>query len=110
MKDKEQKLEETESSHTLGGAGEGRVQVRGKLRGCRYYSVVRYTIGNRSRRSLHMGQGLVSKKNLNLFHTVRILGHISSPRFRYERKHSFIFSLLLCAPCYTHLQKIFCLL
>ncbi len=32
-KDKEQKLEELESSHTLGGAGEGRVQGRGKWRG-----------------------------------------------------------------------------
>jgi hypothetical protein len=35
MKDKELKLEETEAAHTLGGAGEGRVQVRGKWRGCR---------------------------------------------------------------------------
>ena len=33
--DKELKLEETEVSHTLGGAGEGRVQGRGKWRGCR---------------------------------------------------------------------------
>jgi hypothetical protein len=28
MKDKELELEETEASHTLGGAGEGRVQLR----------------------------------------------------------------------------------
>jgi hypothetical protein len=33
MKDKELKLEETEASHTLGGAGEGRVQVRGSEEG-----------------------------------------------------------------------------
>ena len=30
IKDKELKLEETEASHTLGGAGEDRVQVRGE--------------------------------------------------------------------------------
>ena len=29
MKDKELQVEETEASHTLGGPGEGRVQVRG---------------------------------------------------------------------------------
>ena len=34
MKNKELKLEEIESSHTLGGAGEGGVQGRGKWRGC----------------------------------------------------------------------------
>jgi hypothetical protein len=39
MKDEEIKLEEIESSHTLGG-----------YRRCRYYSVVRYTLVNRSRR------------------------------------------------------------
>ena len=33
MKDKELKLEEIEAPHTLGGAGEGRVQGRGKWRG-----------------------------------------------------------------------------
>jgi hypothetical protein len=33
MKDKELKLEEIEASHTLGGAGEGRVQGRRKWRG-----------------------------------------------------------------------------
>ena len=42
MKDKVLKLEATEASHTQGGAGEGRVQVRGKWRGCRCYSAVRY--------------------------------------------------------------------
>jgi hypothetical protein len=42
MKDKEVKLEETEASHTLGGVGEGRVQGRGKWRGCRCYSGVKY--------------------------------------------------------------------
>jgi hypothetical protein len=35
MKDKELKIEETESSRTLGGTGEGRVQGRGKGLGCR---------------------------------------------------------------------------
>ena len=34
-KDKKIKLEEIEVSHTLGGVGEGRVQGRGKWRGCR---------------------------------------------------------------------------
>ncbi len=44
MKDKELKpLEDIEASHTLGGAGEGRVQGRGKWRGCRCYSAVRHT-------------------------------------------------------------------
>ena len=38
MKDKELKLEEIEASHTLGGAGEGRVQGRGKWGGCTCYS------------------------------------------------------------------------
>ena len=33
MKDKEIKLEEIETSHTLGGAGKGGVQGRGKWRG-----------------------------------------------------------------------------
>ena len=42
MEDKELELEETEASHTPGGAGEGRVQVRGKWRGCRCYSAVKY--------------------------------------------------------------------
>ena len=53
MKVKGLKLEEIEASHTLGGAGEGRVQGGGKWRGwkgCRCYSVVRYTIIKRYRR------------------------------------------------------------
>ena len=50
MKVKELKLEGIEVSHTLGGAGEGRVQERGKCRGCRCYAVVRYTIIKRYRR------------------------------------------------------------
>ena len=37
MKDKEVKLEETEASHTLVGAGEDRVQGRGKGISCRVY-------------------------------------------------------------------------
>ena len=38
MKDREQqKIEEIEPSHTLGGAGEGRAQGRGQWRGCVYY-------------------------------------------------------------------------
>jgi hypothetical protein len=41
MKDKKPKLEEIEASHTLGGAGEGRVQGRGKWRGYRCYSAVK---------------------------------------------------------------------
>ena len=53
MKNKELKLEETEASHTVGGSGEGRDQVRGKWRGCKCYSAVRYTIFNRSRRIRH---------------------------------------------------------
>ena len=35
MKDKELNFKEIEVSHTLGGAGEVRVQGRGKWRGCR---------------------------------------------------------------------------
>ena len=38
MKDKQLKLEEIESFYTLGGVGEGRVQGRGKWRGCRFFS------------------------------------------------------------------------
>ena len=38
MKEKELKREEIEASHILGGAGEGRVQGRGKWRGCTCYS------------------------------------------------------------------------
>ena len=38
LEDKEVKLEEIETSHTLGGSGKGRVQGRGKLRGCTCYS------------------------------------------------------------------------
>ena len=43
MEDKELKLVEVEASHTLGGSGEGRMLGRGKWRGCRCYSVGRYT-------------------------------------------------------------------
>ena len=51
--DEEVHLEEIESSHTLGG-----------YRRCRYYSVVRYTIVNRSHRIYyHKDKGLVVKKN-----------------------------------------------
>jgi hypothetical protein len=42
MKDKELKLEEIVASHTLGGAGEGRVQGRGKWRGFKCYSGVKH--------------------------------------------------------------------
>ena len=53
MKDEELKLEEIEDSHTLGG-----------YRRSRCYSVVRYTIVNRSRRiCCRKGKGLVTKKN-----------------------------------------------
>jgi hypothetical protein len=45
VKDKEIKLEEIETTHTIGigGTGEGRVQGRGKWRGCRCDSGVRHT-------------------------------------------------------------------
>ncbi len=36
--------EEIEVFHTLGGSGEGRVQGRGKWRGCRCYSGVKHTL------------------------------------------------------------------
>jgi len=52
MKDEERKLEEIETSHTLGV---------NQSRRCRYYSVVRYTIVNRSHRiSSRKGKGLVA--------------------------------------------------
>ena len=52
MKDKELKSEEIESSHTLGGSGEGRVQGRWKWRGYTTYSDVDiYTIVIWSRRN-----------------------------------------------------------
>jgi hypothetical protein len=52
MKDEEIKLEEIESSHTLGG-----------YRRCRCYSVVRYTKVNRSHRIFcRKDKGLVVKK------------------------------------------------
>ena len=47
-------VKNSEDSHTLGGSGEGRVQVRGKWRGCKSYSPVRYTLVNRSHRNHHM--------------------------------------------------------
>ena len=43
MKDKELKLEKIEASHTLGGAKEGRVQGRGKWKGCTCYSAAQNT-------------------------------------------------------------------
>ena len=44
MKDKELKVDEIESSHTLGGVGTGRVQGRGTWRGWTCLSVAdRYT-------------------------------------------------------------------
>jgi hypothetical protein len=42
MKVKELNLQEIEVSLTLGGTGEGRVQGRGKLRGCRCYDGVKH--------------------------------------------------------------------
>ena len=54
MKDKELKLEEIEASHTLGGAGEDRVQGRGKWRECTCYSTTEQdTISVWLRRSRH---------------------------------------------------------
>jgi hypothetical protein len=53
MKGKELKLEEIEAPHTLAGAGEGRVQGRGKWRVCTCYSAVRYTTAKCSRRNRH---------------------------------------------------------
>ncbi len=53
MEDEEIKFEEIETSHTLGG-----------YRRCRSYSVVRYTIVNRSQRiCCRKGKGLVVEKN-----------------------------------------------
>ncbi len=52
MKDEEVKFEEIEASHTPGG-----------YRRCEYYSAVRYTIVNRSRRIFsRKDKGLVVKK------------------------------------------------
>ena len=59
MKDKERNLDEIETSHTLGGAGDGGVQGRGKWRGCTCYSVVRYTITKWSLRNRHETWGLI---------------------------------------------------
>ena len=42
MNDNQIKIEEIESSHKLGGVGEGRVQGRGKWRVCRYYKDVKH--------------------------------------------------------------------
>ena len=54
MKDKVVKVEEIEVSHTLGGSGEGRVQGRGKGRGCTFYSdTEQYTMGMWSWRNRH---------------------------------------------------------
>jgi hypothetical protein len=44
MKDKELKLEETEASHTIGGARKSHVHGRGKWRGCTCDFTVRYTL------------------------------------------------------------------
>ena len=60
MKDKEMKFEEIEVTHTLGGAGEGGVQGRGKWRGCTCYSTVKYTKAKWSRRNGHETWGLVA--------------------------------------------------
>ena len=62
MEDKEIELEETEASYTPGGAGQSRVQVSGKWRGCRRYSTVMCTIMNRSHRSRHICEGSVANK------------------------------------------------
>ena len=54
MKDKDIKFEEIETSHTLGGSGERRVQGRGKWRGYTSYSVAEsYTISYWSSRRRH---------------------------------------------------------
>ena len=42
MKDNQTKLEEIEVSHKLGGAGEGRVQGKGKWREFRCYTGVKH--------------------------------------------------------------------
>jgi hypothetical protein len=63
MKDKNPKFEENETSLTVvGGTGEGRVEVRGRWRGCRLFFTVRYSTVNRSRRSHHMDDDSVTKK------------------------------------------------
>ena len=54
MKDKEIRFEEIETSHTLGGTGEDRVQGRGKWRGFTCYSVAEsYIISYWSSRRRH---------------------------------------------------------
>ncbi len=60
MKDKELKLEDFEVSLTLGGAGEGGVQGRGKWRGCTCYSAVKYTKAKWSQ-NRHEVWGLVAQ-------------------------------------------------
>jgi hypothetical protein len=73
-KEKKLKLEETEASHTLGGAGEGRVQVRGKWRGCRCYSAVTRPIGLAE--SATWARFRLRKKTMNLCASVsEELGH-----------------------------------
>jgi len=53
VKDKELKLEETEASLTLGGAGEGRVQGCGKGIRCMCSCAIRYTDIHQSCRFSH---------------------------------------------------------
>jgi hypothetical protein len=48
MKDNEVKLDEPVVPHTLGGAGEGRDQGRGKCRWCTCHSAVRYNLSSNS--------------------------------------------------------------
>ena len=69
MKDKQVNLEEIETSHTLGGTGEDRVQERGKWRGYTCYSTVEQdTIG-----SGH-GEGVVVCSTLMESDTLQVFG------------------------------------
>jgi hypothetical protein len=74
MKDEEVNLEEIEVSHTLGG-----------YRRSEYYSVVRYTIVNRSHRiSWSQGKGLVEgKKHTGFIRDRRTEGCLSSSSSSY---------------------------
>ena len=70
MRDKDVKFEETEVSHTLGGAGEDRVQVRGKWLCCQILSGKK-----RSRRIRYMGEGSVANKTYERCACVRMSVH-----------------------------------
>ena len=75
MKDKELKLEEIVSSHTLGGSGEVQESCPGERETERSQQI--HTIVNTSHNNRHMGEGLVAGKNpMNLCSCVsEVRGH-----------------------------------